>query len=432
VAGRKYQRAAVARPVESTHAAREMRQLAHRSAMRADDAEIAVRARAATKRDLAAVRRIARIEIHVGDTVIVDETFARAAVDRHQRDRHVGCVGSRRRRRQQMPRIGRPRKIIDRTVEAAVDEALGSAERRREKDLARIVGMARECDRCAVGRPHRKEFAAGRRIGQAHDARLRQRTLHDVRVVLGVADRIRDARTIRRDPREIFGAWIGRHDALLARMPAWFQFRAAELLAAQCERRADCDQDQCRNRGEDRSATFRQWRSDDGSGRSISRRRGAGSLRFETIHETCRRDEPIAEARQCFDKTRSVQIIAKCAAKILDGLRQHVRSRTRALPYFVEKLVATQCAAAGACELQQDRRGLRCQSRFARARQQAQRIDVDDMLADRKETHRFRSDAMGRVHAWGLTADQHTKPIVIKVGASGKFRKPTARLLDIR
>ena len=77
-----------------------------------------------------------------------------------------------------------------------------------------------------------------------------------------------------------------------------------------------------------------------------------------------------------------MQIVAERAAQILHRLRQHVRRRAGALPYYVEQIVAAQRAAGGARELQQNRRGFRRQARRIVARQQAQRVDIDDMLAD--------------------------------------------------
>jgi len=62
--------------------------------------------------------------------------------------------------------------------------------------------------------------------------------------------------------------------------------------------------------------------------------------------------------------------------------------------------------------------------RCARRRDETQRIDVDDMLADGQEARLFRPDAKGCVHARGLAAYQHTKMIVINVAEASKFGKP--------
>jgi len=206
-------------------------------------------------------------------------------------------------------------------------------------------------------------------------------------------------------------------------VPARLQFRAAALLAAKTERerrdRRDCD------RAEDPAP--RPWRARRLAARGLCiarvrarRKRGCGRI----VDEARRRDEAVAEPRQRLDETRRMQIVAEQATQVLDGLRQHVRRRTRAFPDFVEELVAAQRAAGRAHELQQHRGSLRRQPRRTGARHQTQRIDVDDVLADGQKARLFRPDAKGCVHARGLAADQHTKSIVINVAEASKFGKP--------
>ena len=177
--------------------------------------------------------------------VLVGRRSLRAAVDRHQRDRHVGRVGRRWHRHDEVPRVRRPRKIIRPTRRAAVIEPFGSAERRRERGSCsrrRRAARTRSSRRPAtrperIPRPRRLRSAASRATASANAARYARRACR-------IADRIRDARSVRRNARKMLGAGIGRDRALRRWHASAASVRRCSPAAGAARIAHDADRDQ--------------------------------------------------------------------------------------------------------------------------------------------------------------------------------------------